>query len=478
MKAVAPNEEGLPDNHGGGAPYVYSAWPDTLNESLFSTPRPIPKMISAEFDRQAILISRLQAHVTGDHDVFVDFNSAEYDPSPEVAAFTVFFFVYSSLVGLQWQEYNKKMQEAEHKNKERILGNVEARDGIGGEEERELPCRESEEMEGESSNCCSEDFSMGLCGACSEFDFLNLKSTLFFFGEGSEDVYTTLIRETADKFMEIQRQLTSGGAESHSQDSVTPENATEEFEEAREVAMSQLDLAFESLGALELRDLPADLDAYKSLMEACGRCGDPQRALKLMERMKKDGFAADNELLNFFVASFAHEDGAGVGAGEDSPISDTSTPLEGDGKDTYTSSLRKEWSCLKEKEDGHECYFVGKKKAGDVPECLEETRSLSTMSSRDSSQTGDYVAGGGWFGSHDYRSIGSLMKRVRKRKSKAKGVDALQGRPTTPRLSTQFELGEALLTLLYPDLKIDSSSETCPHCSVSYTLIVIFVIRV
>jgi pentatricopeptide repeat protein len=471
MKAVTPNKEGLPsDNGGDGAPYVYPAWPDTLNESLFVAPRPIPKMISAEFDRQAILVSRLRAH-GGDHDVFVDFNSAEYDPSPEVAVFTVFFFVYSSLVGLQWQEYKNKMQEAESKRKYRMTGDVEARDSIRGETEREIPCRgEYEEREeGESSNSfCAGDFSM--CGACSDFGFESLKSTLFFFGEGAEDVYTTLIRETADKFMEIQRQLSSGGVESQSQDYVPVENTTEEFEEAREIATSQLDLAFESLGTLELRDLPADLDAYKSLMEACGRCGDPQRALKLMERMKTDGFAADSELLNFFVASFAHEDGSGIGTGEDSAISDMPTPVERHANELYAPLWRKNLSSLKEEEDGHICCVVAKK-AGDAPECLDETRSLSTITSRESSQrsTGDSVAGS-WFASYDYRSIGSRMKRPRKRKSKAKDVDALQSRPTTPRLSTQFDLGEALLTLLYPDLKIDSSCETCPHCSVRHGL--------
>jgi pentatricopeptide repeat protein len=473
MKAVTPNEEGLPSIN--GERYVYPAWPDTLNESLFLTPRPIPKMISAEFDRQAILVSRLRAH-GGGHDAFVEFNSAEYDPSPEVAVFTVFFFVYSSLAGLQWQEYKNKMQEAENKKKDRRTGNVETRNGIRGDEQRELPCRgEYEEREeGESSSIfCAGDFTM--CGACSEFSLESLKSTLLFCGAGADDVYTTLIRETADTFMEIQRQLSSGFAESQSQDFVTVENATEEFEEAREMAMAQLDLAFESLSTLELRDLSADLDAYKSLMEACGRCGDPQRALKLMERMKKDGFAADSEMLNFFVASFAHEDGSGIGAGEDSAISDMPTPVERYGNDMYYAPLRREHlSRLKGEEDGPESCVVANK-AGYAPECLDETRSLSTIASRESSKTGDSVTGS-WFGSYDYRSIGNRMKRPRKRKFKAKKVDALLGRPTTPRLSTQFDLGEALLTLLYPDLKIDSSSETCPHCSVSHSLIVLLLL--
>jgi hypothetical protein len=66
-------------------------------------------MIAAEFDRQANLVSRLRASIVeDDEDEMLEFYGGDYDPSPEVASFTVFFFAYSALVGLEWQEYTKK----------------------------------------------------------------------------------------------------------------------------------------------------------------------------------------------------------------------------------------------------------------------------------------------------------------------------------------------------------------------------------
>lgn len=94
-----------------------------------------------------------------------------------------------------------------------------------------------------------------------------------------------------------------------------------ELEEAGEVASAQLDLAFEVLKTVSMRKLPADLDTYKSLMEACGRCGDTQRARTLVDLMKKDGFVLDGEILSCFVAAFAHDESGGHEASLNTPLS-------------------------------------------------------------------------------------------------------------------------------------------------------------
>ena len=41
--------------------YTYPTWPESLDESLYVKPRPIPKMITAEYDRRLALTAMLRA---------------------------------------------------------------------------------------------------------------------------------------------------------------------------------------------------------------------------------------------------------------------------------------------------------------------------------------------------------------------------------------------------------------------------------
>ena len=83
------------------------------------------------------------------------------------------------------------------------------------------------------------------------------------------------------------------------------DNVLAAYEEAREIASAQLDLAFEALSTSASRGLSTDLDAFRSLMEACGRCGNTDRAIQLIRIMKRDGFVADSEIYACFLSSFA-----------------------------------------------------------------------------------------------------------------------------------------------------------------------------
>merc|ERR1712238_143900 len=103
-----------------------------------------------------------------------------------------------------------------------------------------------------------------------------------------------------------------------------------EYEEARAVAVAQLDLAFDALQIMETRGLRTDPDVFKSLMEACGRCGDARRAFELIEIMKRDGLVANQNILVCFIASFAHNQ-------DEHPI----FPHGGDSSDAYSDFLRK-----------------------------------------------------------------------------------------------------------------------------------------
>ena len=77
------------------------------------------------------------------------------------------------------------------------------------------------------------------------------------------------------------------------------------LEEAR--ARAQLDLAFEVLGVMKERNLSASPVAYKCLIDACGRCGDTDRATDLLKRMHSDGIVADGVVYSCLVAAFSAE---------------------------------------------------------------------------------------------------------------------------------------------------------------------------
>ena len=58
IKAVEPNSKDLPYSESS---YMYNVWPLSFDEELFGTPRPIPSIISAEFDRRDHTMTRPDA---------------------------------------------------------------------------------------------------------------------------------------------------------------------------------------------------------------------------------------------------------------------------------------------------------------------------------------------------------------------------------------------------------------------------------
>jgi pentatricopeptide repeat protein len=79
------------------------------------------------------------------------------------------------------------------------------------------------------------------------------------------------------------------------------------LEEAKLAASAQLDLAFEILDIMKERNLSAGTVAYKCLIDACGRCGDTNRATKLLSKMHGDGIVADGVVYSCLVAAFSEE---------------------------------------------------------------------------------------------------------------------------------------------------------------------------
>ena len=77
--------------------------------------------------------------------------------------------------------------------------------------------------------------------------------------------------------------------------------------EARETAKAELGIAFEMLKMMKERGLRADPEAYECLIDACGRCGDTDRATQLLSRMHEDGIVADGVVYSSLVAAFSSE---------------------------------------------------------------------------------------------------------------------------------------------------------------------------
>lgn len=80
-----------------------------------------------------------------------------------------------------------------------------------------------------------------------------------------------------------------------------------QIEEAKATGRAQLGLAFEMLTMMKKRALKADPDAYQCLIDACGRVGDTKRATELLAKMHEDGIVADGTVYACLVSAFSAE---------------------------------------------------------------------------------------------------------------------------------------------------------------------------
>jgi len=421
-------------------------------------------MISAEFDRQAILVSKLRAHIVEEDEFgedggeLLEFYGGDYDPSPEVAAFTVFLFVYSSLVGQDWQTYSQK-RRGEDAQKDEELPAVtacsigEQRDGAldvcgcGAEALMQDP---EEDLQTSSLDCCGAD-------AC--------PSTFSYIKMGAEDAYNAYFRQP------VEQAVKDLSLSFNAEEEILPKTdvGLAEYEEAREVAAAQLEVAFETLATMALRGLSVDSDAYLSLMEACGRCGDTKRALKLIELMKKDGFVADNDVLSCFIAAFAHED-----IGRDAPALQVEvTDTEKVEADAYSRFLEKSFHVDGTKEG---------KMTSILPINLSPERESRTDGPVDDNSCSDWSSTKSstesatglmdWMHLHHYPFERQKKKKRKRKRKKRKSMGTGTAAPNTQVtdvLSKHLALGDSLLEVVYPDLKIDTNSDSCPHCSNALT---------
>lgn len=475
VRAVEPSTDGLPVR-ADGEPFVYQVWPEVFNPDLFCEPKPIPRMIQAEFDRQSVLVSRLRRLTSckpredseaADMSLeeHADFFAADFDSSPEVAAFTVFFFTYSHFIGLEWQAFQQKRKEAELE----ILASPALASGIGAStpdnytSTRHL--RDNQDVQSSvlaPSNQqidvdCNNECYVAMCDECTN---PTLGRSLPF-----ASPFPNFYRDFKQLSL-LGSKLTSSEAPNAKNSLATPSRSKSlidnfdddyaEYEEARAVASAQLDLGFETLKTLtNLRNFGPDADAYKSLMGACGRCGDTQRALELIEIIKNDG-SVDGEVLAWFVSAFARNDDSAV-ASRLSPANRDNVKPNHRGKDAYYAYLEKKLEMLEQRREirGSASCLTGLLTSDDESAFSDGSSSSLSVASAPVQSTSFME----WFTPHKKAKKKRKTKRLRRKSSLTFGM------PVTDVVGKQIVLAETLLDFLYPSLSIDTNGDCCPQCS-------------
>jgi len=444
--AVAPNTDGIEP----GKTYRYESWPDEFDPNLFGVPRPIPKMITAEFDRQSGLVARLRSTLANEQ---VNLFGGDYDSSPEVATFTIFFFTYGALVGLDLEEFEERQysQETYFESKELGYGPIEEKLSEEGDKSNLMTVTTA----GESYDTSKETVSNEQCFPSGMIlnvpDCINGSCTFNAFQYCTESICNYVQKvEMPDELTSLCGPKVVNNTRPLMEKSFvdTDERNIAKYEEIKAIAAAQLNLAFEALQTMSLRCLPTDPDAFKSLMEACGRCGNTDRAIQLIKIMKRDGFVADREIYSCFLKAFETKP---ADYEEECRHSLTSQRTN----DAYCSFLEKK--------------FKETKKANKLIDTNEDDDS-EHFSDSSCSETSLKVNSS--IVSEIMNTVFTpIEKRRKKKRRKRRSFEAAKraGLPVTRRILKQVQLGESLLSFLYPDLSLDTGSNACPQCSTMLT---------
>jgi len=440
--AVEPNTSYLSE----AAPFIYETWPETFDTSMFCSPRPIPSMITAEFDRQTSLMKRLQMNHSPSVNKSADLANlygGDYDFSPEGMSFTVFFFAYSAVIGREWQEYQSKRRniensipcEDEHKEDvHQANGDISSDAGNG------------EYFSSSQSNYIP-DFAKGVCGGvvCPYGDsviddcvnYMSSKNPCPDINSGAQAAYDAL------SSFALSLDPTTG---CRNENLVDNDEEFAEYEEAREVAIAQLDLAFDALHMMEMRGLTTDPDVFRSLMEACGRCGDTKRAVELIETMKRENLAADNDVLAYFMASFGR-------AHDDRFLPGESLKAQKRTSDAYSHFLKKKLMKM----------ISPEKNVYNTPMASDDESNLSDAVSDSGSERSLGHSSAMFYPILGPHSTKTTVKKKKKKRKRKKSV--MVKADLSDRIKKQLILGESLLEFLYPDILIDTFGDACPMCS-------------
>ena len=192
---------------------------------------------------------------------------------------------------------------------------------------------------------------------------------------------------------------------------------------------------------MRLRKLASEAITYKSLIEACGRCGIAHRATQLLEMMTQDGLSIDSEVYYCFMKAFSHGDTeTTLSSNHAETMSEISAFAPSAASGISSGDFNRRTSCdsnatLGSKLTKHSSRFLGEINHAMTSTLEENKRAFKSAKSK-------------------------RMERLYKRTlTKEKDVKV------TKAVRTHLDLSNCILEDLYPGLSIDTGSDTCPKCS-------------
>ena len=398
-----------------------------MDYKLFGTPRPIPQSIAAEFDKRAGLDLKLKSH----RNEIDDFRHGYCHESIETATFTLFFSLFSTIIG-------KELSILRNQVNDTSVNNSSFNDMI-----RSMKSLSMSDVDGDLRDARKSDFEYmhwGFAPECSLQSLcaprVDVLDRCVFPTISSSSETQSLIRQTTPLRNKVLQRLTQSMGPLDDQKQL-------KIDEAKIVALAQLDLAFSTLNTLYLRNLNVDVDGYKALMDACGRCGSTTGATELMAIMRKERILVDGETYSKYLQAFTVANEIRPDEPIESPLSNV--PVSED-INQYLSPRQKEKKWFNHfKSPTHH-------KSNDSFLTTETSDYSSTVFDAASSQSSKVETN---------NIISSKSQLPMKKVTRLKKREELK---VTEQVDRHLAIGDSLLEYLYNDLTLDATN-SCPRCS-------------
>mmetsp|Transcript_37928 Transcript_37928/g.79443 ORF Transcript_37928/g.79443 Transcript_37928/m.79443 type:complete len:1602 (+) Transcript_37928:129-4934(+) len=465
IDAIQPNQDNIPhrsrfDNRFdfNKGLYTYPTWPESFDGTLYSSqPRPIPIIISAEFDRRSALTAMLRAKHGPARGGRL---SGSDNSSPEATAFVLFFITFTKTIGKEWALFEKERAMME----DNLLDQNPESESVMSSVDQWTPTVNPPWMEPKvNPPWMGEDNFYSLHTALRPSpikqdppetvvhdvvpsnSFCPPDCTNFCTDVGRViDPSTFIGRPWArndDTHME-----TSNIAYARSP---SEEERDNEIEKARSIAKAQIDLGFNTLKMMRMRKLPTEPITFKTLIEACGRCGIAHRLHQLMEMMTQDGMSLDSEVYYSFIKAISKSENEVI------PLHDRT--IEATGVTGFTDTSSELSANMTTLSTTSSSFGFLNSSQGEEPS-VKSTTKISGNKFIDGFQnamSSTIETNKRAFRAAKSRRLKKLAKRNLTKKKNLHVTDAIE---------THLELGYCILMDLYPGINIDKS-DTCPKCS-------------
>jgi len=449
--------------------YTYKTFPETLDKDLLGSPRPLSNAVLAEFDRQEKNAGRFRTRVMSSDDQIKEKKS-----SAEVSTFTVFFMVFTSVVGKGLLDVGNEPKKdvpilsscipQPEKNEEIPFPSPNSKSNHSSDINTTDKIPKKNTLKFDNKNDDSED------DQSDDDDFQSC--------EGNEDCIDISFKSSKDDTISLTSSVRNGGSKESMpplvdtvEPSTTPDSPTTpitrnrnrfldsqwalKVQEAKATATAKLDLVFEMLEMMRLRGLKADPNAYQCLIDACGRCGDTKRATQLLKRMHEDGIVADGAVYSCLVNAFSSENAwkklFGSNNEENLPEWANGNAVEMDwnqlnkGRSYIDYTLTK--FALAKRSVESNTIENGEKR---MP-LKQRLNNLKLIVQRKNSTT-------------DTTKLDDPTQKILSELTPSPEIEERKEIFVTEPIQLQIQLGENLLELLYPNISIDADIDTCPRC--------------